>query len=139
VARFRSAFTGEGLRYLEPTEGAREALEAIDGRGGRTVVITSRRTEIAVAALQAVGLDATTVVGGRTGEGKAPPMREHGIACYVGDHPLDMAGALAAGVPGVAVLTGNHDDAHLRAAGATLVVPCLAELLPLLRPERTPK
>jgi phosphoglycolate phosphatase len=109
VARFRSAFTGEGLRYLEPTEGAREALEAIDGRGGRT------------------------------GEGKAPPMREHGIACYVGDHPLDMAGALAAGVPGVAVLTGNHDDAHLRAAGATLVVPCLAELLPLLRPERTPK
>jgi phosphoglycolate phosphatase len=134
VARFRSAFIGDGLRYLRPTSAAQAVLDAIANRGGRAVVITSRRPEIAAAALHAVGLVATAVVGGLTGEGKAPAMVEHGITCYVGDHPLDMAGARAARVPGVAVLTGNHNEAQLRRAGATLVVDSLAELLPLLHP-----
>ncbi|MGB9378912.1 MAG: HAD hydrolase-like protein, partial [Mycobacteriales bacterium] len=83
--------------------------------------------------LRAAGLAATVVVGGRTGESKAPAMVEHAIACYVGDHPLDMTGARAAGVPGVGVVTGNHGEDQLRAAGATLVLASLVELLPLLQ------
>lgn len=125
--QFRSAFVGPGLQFLEPLSGAADALAEVVARGGTSIVITSRRQHIAVAALAACQLSADVVVGGLTGTEKAPAMREHAADCYVGDHPLDMAGALAAGVAGVGVLTGSHGEQDLRAAGAVVVLRSLLD------------
>jgi phosphoglycolate phosphatase len=133
IATFRTTFTSTGLRYLRPCAGAADILHALRRAGGRSVVITSRRPFIAQAALEATGLHAAALVGGLTGTEKASAMTENGVAAYVGDHALDMIGASAARVPGVGVLTGAHNEDELRAAGASLVVPTLTELLAVLR------
>jgi phosphoglycolate phosphatase len=128
VTAFRAGFTGKGLRYLVPNPGAAQVLNALSRAGGRRVVITSRRPEIASAALRATRLEVDVIIGGLTGKEKAPAMREQRVAAYVGDHPLDMVGAVIARVPGVGVLTGAHSESELREAGATTIVPTLAEL-----------
>lgn len=133
VAAFRATFTGTSLRYLRPCPGATDVLRALSAAGGRSIVITSRRPFVARAALKATGLCAAMLVGGVTGTEKAPAMIANGVAAYVGDHALDMLGATAAGVPGVGVLTGAHDEAELRTAGASLVVSTLTDLLGILR------
>jgi phosphoglycolate phosphatase len=125
--QFRSAFVGPGLQFLEPLPGAAAALAEVAARGGKSVVVTSRRQHIAEAALLACGLSADVVVGGLTGTEKAPAMRQNAAGCYVGDHPLDMAGAAAAGVPGIGVLTGSHSEQDLRNAGAVLVLASLLD------------
>jgi phosphoglycolate phosphatase len=125
--QFRSAFVGPGLQFLEPLPGAAAALAEVAARGGKSIVITSRRQHIAEAALHACGLSADVIVGGLTGTEKAPTMRQNAASCYVGDHPLDMAGAAAAGVPGVGVLTGSHSEQDLRDAGAAVVLASLLD------------
>jgi phosphoglycolate phosphatase len=129
VAAFRRCFATEGLAYLRPLPGAAELLQWTRAHGGRLVVITSRIPEIAQACLHACGLPIPDVVGGVAGAAKAPAMRDHRVCAYVGDHPLDMAGAAAAGVPGIGVTTGNHGEAELVRAGATRVVPTLRALV----------
>jgi phosphoglycolate phosphatase len=124
---FRSAFVGPGLEFLEPLPGAASALAEVAARDGKSIVITSRRQHIAEAALLACRLSADVVVGGMTGTDKAPAMRQNAAGCYVGDHPLDMAGAAAAGVPGVGVLTGSHSAQDLRDAGAAVVLASLLD------------
>ncbi len=133
VAAFRATFTGTGLRYLRPCPGATDILQALSRAGGRSIVITSRRPFVARAALEATGLRAAMLVGGLTGIEKAPAMIGNGVAAYVGDHALDMLGAAAAGIPGIGVLTGAHDEAELRTAGACLVVSTLTDLLGISR------
>jgi phosphoglycolate phosphatase len=59
---------------------------------------------------------------------KAVAMEQEGIALYVGDHPLDMAGAKAAGVHAVGVTTGSHTASQLYEAGAVAVYPSLTDL-----------
>lgn len=133
--QFRSAFIGPGLQFLEPLPGAAAALAAVAARGGTTIVITSRRQYIAEAALVACQLSSDVVVGGLTGTKKAPAMRQNAASCYVGDHPLDMAGAGAAGIPGVGVLTGSHSEHDLRAAGAAVVLRSLLDFRELFDEE----
>lgn len=125
--QFRSAFVGPGLQFLEPLPGAAAALAEVEARGGKSIVITSRRRYIAQAALSACHLSADVVVGGLTGKEKAPAMRQNAAHCYVGDHPLDMVGAATAGVPGVGVLTGSHVEQDLRSAGAVVVLATLLD------------
>jgi phosphoglycolate phosphatase len=125
--QFRSALVGEGLQFLQPLPGATAALAEMAARGGTSIVVTSRRQHIAEAVLAACDLRVDVVVGGLTGTDKAPAIRGNAAACYVGDHPLDMAGATAAGVPGIGVLTGSHSGQDLRNAGATLVLASLLD------------
>jgi len=123
VTVFRTSFTAEdGLNRLRPLPGAVELLRRVRDSGGRAVVITSRIPRIAHACLAACSLDVVAVVGGVSGEQKSPAMREHGVGVYIGDHPLDMLGAVHAGVRAIGVTTGNNSDAELREAGATVVV-----------------
>ncbi len=129
VTTFRRSFTSSGLDHLIANPGAMDLLASCATRNRPSVVITSRRPEVAAAALEATGLRPDVVVGGVTGAEKAPAMRKHGLSVYVGDHPLDMLGAAAAGVPGVGVLTGSHGEQELRDAGAALVVPTLQDLV----------
>jgi phosphoglycolate phosphatase-like HAD superfamily hydrolase len=47
---------------------------------------------------------------------------------YIGDTPVDVAAARAAGMGAVAVLTGAGDAAQLAAAGADWILPSLDAL-----------
>jgi phosphoglycolate phosphatase-like HAD superfamily hydrolase len=123
-----NAFLTEGLPAVRVLTGALTLLRGLSRGGGRAVVVTTRRTRIAVACLRRCGLPVAEVAGGLSAEGKANALREHRVDCYVGDHPLDMLAAVRAGVPGIGVTTGFHDAAQLSAAGAVAVVAGLAEL-----------
>jgi phosphoglycolate phosphatase len=125
VAEFRAAFLGPGVGLLAPTPGAHEALALARSAGRQAVVITSRLPHIAERMLSACRLRTDVLIGGLTGMEKAAAMRETRIACYTGDHPLDMIGAQAAGVRGIGVLTGFHTETQLQEAGA---VKTLADL-----------
>jgi phosphoglycolate phosphatase len=137
IAQFRSAFLSEGLGELRPLPGARELLAVVASEGWRSGVITSRLPHIAQAILSSCELKPDFVVGGLTGREKAAAIIEHGVGCYVGDHVLDMAGALEADVFAVGVLTGTHGEDELRQAGAALVVDGLGSLAALLGHEDT--
>jgi phosphoglycolate phosphatase-like HAD superfamily hydrolase len=50
-------------------------------------------------------------------------------AAYVGDTPLDVEAARAAGMAAIGVLGGAGDSALLTAAGADRVVPSIGRLL----------
>ncbi|MFH2128352.1 MAG: HAD family hydrolase [Pseudomonadota bacterium] len=52
-----------------------------------------------------------------------------GQAAMVGDHPTDMQAAVAAGCLAVGVTSGRVDEAGLREAGATVVLPDAGEIL----------
>ncbi|MBU4563413.1 MAG: HAD hydrolase-like protein [Desulfarculus sp.] len=54
---------------------------------------------------------------------------EPGQAAMVGDHPTDMQAAVAAGCVAVGVTSGRVDEAGLREAGATVVLPDAGEVL----------
>ncbi|MFH8595531.1 phosphonatase-like hydrolase [Streptomyces rimosus] len=141
---------------IAPVPGAREAIEALRD-AGRTVVLTTgfaRVTQDAI--LDALGwrdLAALTLcpadAGGRgrpypdlvltalLRTGAADSVRQVAVA---GDTSYDMLSGRRAGASVVAgVLTGAHDEAALRAAGATHVLGSVAALPALLegpRPER---
>ena len=51
---------------------------------------------------------------------------------YVGDSPLDVVAAKAAGVKMVSVTTGNYSAERLRSEGADYVIASLSQLVPVL-------
>lgn len=125
---FLGAFMSGGLSRVVPLPGAAAVLAAVAELNGRAVVVTGRRGSVARACLRRCGMTVAAVTGGVTGTEKAPAMRRHRIDAFIGDHPLDMAGALAAQVPGIGVLTGARSAEDLLAAGATAVVATLEVL-----------
>lgn len=120
------AFVREGVLKARALPGARALLSRIRKGGGRVVVVTTRRERIAQVCLRRAGLSADAVVGGLDPAEKAEALRGSGAGWYVGDHPLDMAAAVSAGIPGIGVATGFHTEDALSAAGATFVLPNLA-------------
>lgn len=125
---FFEAFISGGLDLIVPMPGAPEMLDALAECGGRAVVVTGRRGSTARACLLRCGMPVYAVAGGVTGTEKAPAMRRYGVEAFFGDHPLDMAGARAAGIPGIGVLNGLRSADDLLAAGATAVIPTLEDL-----------
>ena len=61
------------------------------------------------------------------------PVLEASDALVIGDTPLDVAGAAFSGARSLAVATGNHSVDELRAAGADVVMPDLADTRAVLR------
>ncbi|MEU6763556.1 phosphonatase-like hydrolase [Streptomyces sp. NPDC046853] len=135
---------------IAPIAGAREAIEELRGEG-RTVVLTTgfaRVTQDAILAAlgwrDLVGLTLCPADAGGRGRpypdmvlsaflrtGAVDGVRQIAVA---GDTAYDMLSGVRAGASVVAgVLTGAHDDAALRAAGATHVLGSVAELPSLLR------
>jgi phosphoglycolate phosphatase len=125
---FSGAFISGGLDLLVPMPGAAGALDALAGCGGRAIVVTGRRGSTARACLLRCGMTVDAVAGKVTGTGKAPAMRRYRLDAFFGDHPLDMAGAQAAGIPGIGVLNGLRSADELLAAGAMAVIPTLEDL-----------
>ena len=128
-------------REPRPLPGARELLGALDERGLTWAIATSSRREQVSASVRALRLEhAPRIVDGSHVEHAKPApdllllaARQLGVApeeaWYVGDSTWDMRAAVAAGMAAIGVTAGAAvDEAALREAGASLVVPTLADL-----------
>jgi len=113
------------VEQTDPMPGALEAVGAVRGSGGKTVVISAKYEPHAWASLRAVGIVADAVVGWRYGPQKADALREHGAQVFVGDHPADVLAAKGGGSVAVAVATGGTTEPALRSLGADVVLPNL--------------
>jgi len=105
--RYRALFAEVGVSGTTPLPGARAAVEAVRATGGRVVVVSAKSPALVQATVEALGLDVDALHGWLWGEGKATALREEGAGVYVGDHPLDVLGARAAGAVAVGVRTGG--------------------------------
>lgn len=125
-----------------PFAGAVAALDALDGMGVTTAIVTNKYERLARAVLGELGLldRFGCVIGGDTlARGKPDPLPIQemirrcggGHAAFVGDSIYDTAAAKAAGVPSVAVSFGflMQPVAEL---GADAVIDSFHELIPAL-------
>src|SRR5438874_238326 len=125
IAQYRALYPRYAVAPSPALPGAGAAIDAVRAAGGRVVVITSKKAELAELHLGHLDLRVDAVHGQVFGEGKTLALRQEGALAYVGDHVADMASALAAGIPGVGVATGPCSAAELTAAGASTVLPDL--------------
>jgi phosphoglycolate phosphatase len=125
--RYRELYTDLGVPGCALLPGAHEAVAAVAGAGGRSLVVTAKYEPNARKCLEHVGLDVDVVVGWRWGPGKAITLGEHGALAYVGDTPSDMSAARTAGAVAIGVPSGPHHADELRAAGAEVVLGSLAD------------
>jgi phosphoglycolate phosphatase len=122
VLRYRHYYDEPGAPRTLPMSGAADALRCVRAAGGRTVVVSAKFTPAVHKALDEAGLtDLVDVVHGELfAEDKATALIAEGASIYVGDHPGDMAAALAADAYAVGVTTGANDKTALLAAGAAV-------------------
>ena len=132
VARYRELYPTLGVPRTVAMPGAAEALAAVRALHGKVVVVSAKFEPAVHAVLDRVGLAADVVVGELFAADKGRALAEHGVSVYVGDHPGDVAGGLAAGAVAIGATTGPHDAAALHEAGADLVLASLRELPPWL-------
>ncbi|MFI1568848.1 HAD family hydrolase [Streptomyces sp. NPDC020490] len=130
------AAMGELYRSMYPTiavaatpalPGARAAIDAVRAAGGRAIVVTAKYEPNAKLHLEHLGMEPDAVIGDLWAEQKAPALREHGAAVYVGDHTGDVRGARTAAAVSVAVATGPCSPEELTTAGADVVLGDLTE------------
>lgn len=132
-------------RLIRAYPGIPELLDALGRWGVRTAVVTSKRRETALVALQHVGIaDRIEVVAALedTAEHKPDPAPLHhgaralgvspGGCVYVGDATVDILAARAAGMAAVGVTWGAGLREDLVAAGADRVCETVEELAGLL-------
>ncbi|MEU8715593.1 MULTISPECIES: HAD family hydrolase [unclassified Streptomyces] len=125
---YRAMYPEIAIAATPAMPGAREAIAAVRGAGGRAVVVTAKYEPNAKLHLSHLGMVPDAVVGDLWAEQKAAALREHGASVYVGDHVGDVRGARTAGALSVAVATGPCDADELLAAGADVVLGDLTEL-----------
>jgi phosphoglycolate phosphatase len=124
---FRRIYPDFAVTASPELPGVRESFAAVRGHQGRIIVITGKYEPNAQRHLRHLGLAVDAVVGWAWAEGKVAAMLTHGTHVYVGDHPADMAAARSAHpTKAVGVLTGDHTEAELLAAGADVVLADLS-------------
>jgi phosphoglycolate phosphatase len=128
VARYRALYPHYAIAPSCALPGALGAVAEVHARGGRVLVVTAKKTELARLHLEHLGLPVDDVAGLAWQDGKARRLREAGAVGYVGDHVADMAAARTAGVPGLGVATGPCSADELLAAGAGRVIADLTGL-----------
>lgn len=129
VTAYREHYHRDGAPSAPAMPGARDALEAVRAHGDRTLVVTAKIDWMGTQAIAAAGLEpwVDALHGDRFAAAKSQALLQEGAWVYVGDHPGDMAAARGADAVAVAVTTGAHDAASLRAAGADVVLPSLTD------------
>ncbi|MCX0245225.1 HAD family hydrolase [Streptomyces drozdowiczii] len=126
--RYRAMYPAYAIEPTLAMPGAREAIEAIRERGGRTMVVTAKYEPNAKLHLAHLGIEPDVIAGNLWAEQKGVALKEHGATVYVGDHIGDIRGAKAANAVPVGVATGPCDAEELRTAGAHTVLASLTEL-----------
>ncbi len=150
--RFEEAFTIFRQHYLEhsldttrPYDGIMEMLQALRSRGFHTAVVSNKFYAATQELCQHFFADSIEVaIGEHEAEGirkKPAPdtvneaLRQLGVsreqAVYVGDSDVDIATAVASGMPCISVLWGFRDREFLLAHGATQFISHPSELLTL--------
>ncbi|NBE56674.1 HAD family hydrolase, partial [Streptomyces boluensis] len=125
--RYREIYPTHAIAPSLAMPGAREAVAAVQARGGRAIVVTAKHEPNAKLHLSHLGIEADAVIGWLWAEAKAEALREHGATVYVGDHIGDVRGARTAGALSVAVPTGPCGPDELRAEGADVVLGDLTD------------
>jgi phosphoglycolate phosphatase len=134
-----------GAREAQLVCGAEQALAALRNAGYRIAIVTrnSRAATDLICGVRELACDAFLA---RDAVRRVKPHPEHlraalgalacdpGQAVTVGDHPMDMTAARAAGTAAVGVLTGAGTRETLAAAGADLVLESVVELAQMLTP-----
>ncbi|WP_049576701.1 HAD family hydrolase [Streptomyces sp. SBT349] len=123
--RYRALYVTHAIAGTPALPGAREAVAAVHGHGGRAIVVTAKYQPNAALHMEHLGFAPDAVVGSLWAEAKAEALRAHDAAVYVGDHVGDVRGARAADAFSVAVATGPCPADELREAGADTVLPDL--------------
>ena len=122
VEAYRTLYREYGVPGCTAMPGAAAALAAVQQLGGRAVVVTAKRADLAWQCLEHAGLTGglrpEDVTGELAGADKAVALS--GATAFVGDHPLDIAGARAAGAYCVAVTSGASTAEDLAAADVVL-------------------
>jgi phosphoglycolate phosphatase len=128
--------------------GAPELLRYLRAKGVRIGVLTRGCQLYATTALRKTGLlELVDAIECRNSETKPKPDPEAYVrlvkalrvrkdqTLFVGDHPIDAQCARNAGVPFLAVLTGDVPEEKLREAGSTEVFPTASEMVEWFRAE----
>ena len=145
----------ERVAETKAIHGAIELLELLRNRGVKIGILTRGCQDYATAALSAAGLkQLVDAIECRNSETKAKPSPESYLRLieqlgvrkedtfFVGDHPIDAKCAANAGVPFVAVETGDVTPDDLRAAGCVAVFPdvgCMVEWFKTVLPLESKK
>jgi phosphoglycolate phosphatase len=153
LARAFAARRGDLTEQGRLLPGAAQAVETLASRPDVVVqsVLTGTIRPNAVAKLAAFGLESyfdfevggygsesypkgaqVMMARGRAAEKYGKPFTERNTV-YVGDSVRDVAAAKRGGASSVAVATGRSTESDLRAAGADLVLPDLADVPAVLR------
>jgi uncharacterized protein len=98
-----------GAAEVEAMPGAYDAVDAVRRHGGRVVIATAKKAELAATNLRVLGIEVDALHGWCWGETKGDAMLTEGAHVYVGDHPLDVIGARKAGAVSVGVRTGGSE------------------------------
>jgi phosphoglycolate phosphatase len=131
--RFRELYVEHGVPGTHLLPGAHTAIAAVRDLGGRAVVVTAKYEPNARRCLDQVGLAVDAVFGWRYADAKGDTLRDERADVYVGDTPNDVRAAAIADAHMVAVTTGPHPAAELRAAGAATVLDSLEQFPEWLR------
>ncbi len=127
VSRFRELYPALVIGSTEAMPGAADALRAVRGAGGRSLVVTGKYEPNAALHLKALGWDVDHLAGDVFAADKGHALRANRASIYVGDHLGDILGAKAAGAVAVSVATGPFDRSVLADAGADVVLDDLTE------------
>lgn len=123
--------------------GAREALDALRARGARIGLATNKLRAVTLAIVRALGVESLFDAIWAGGDGALKPAPDcvraltaalgvgAGETWLVGDGVQDVGAANAAGCASIAVLGGFHAEEKLRAAGPTIVLASMRDLVPL--------
>jgi phosphoglycolate phosphatase len=142
VAQYRAHYAERADRNTAPYSGIPEMLDALAAKRLPIAVLSNKRDDFTKGLVQRVFPKWTFAVvrGERTGTPRKPDptaalelARELGLPpkqiAFVGDTPIDVRTAIAAGMKGVAVTWGFRGEEELRASGAVNVIHRPAELL----------
>ena len=132
----------ERVAETKAISGAIELLELLRYRGVKIGILTRGCHDYASAALSGAGLmQLVDAIECRNSETKAKPSPESYLRLierlcvrkeetfFVGDHPIDAKCAANAGVPFVAVETGDVSSDDLRAAGCVAIFPDVGRMV----------
>ena len=134
-------------RLIRAYDGIPELLAALEAAGVRVAVVTSKRRETALLALEHVGLAGRIEVAAAledTADHKPHPAPLHHGAChlgvdpgecvYVGDATVDLLAARAAGMAAVGVTWGAGEPADLAALAPQALCRTVEQLTEVLLP-----